>query len=79
MFDALVRLARRVSGRGDAADGDTPGVVRHLAEAIHRRERAAGGWASEVGVLPADAFEDEAERIVTSISLGGGQGGAPAP
>lgn len=79
MFDRLTRFARRIAGRDRAPAAPPSGAVQSIADAIHRRERAAGGWASEVGVLPPAAFEGEAERMVRSISVGGGQGGAPAP
>jgi hypothetical protein len=79
MFDTITRLARRAFGLGGAHDDAYQGVVRQLAERLQTQERVAGGWATEVGVLPAEAFEDEAERLVQSIALGGSQGGAPAP
>ena len=79
MLDTVTRLARRAFGLGDGQDDPYQGVVRHMAETIHRQERVAGGWATDVGVLPPEAFEDEAERVVQSIALGGNQGGAPAP
>ena len=79
MFDTITRLARWAFGFGAGRDAPYRGVVRRLAENLHRDERVAGGWATEVGVLPPEAFEDEAERMVRSISLGGSQGGAPTP
>ena len=79
MFDAVARLARQAIGRGSGQDDPYHGVVRQLAERLQRQERVAGGWATEVGVLPPEAFEDEAEQLVRSIALGGSQGGAPAP
>ena len=80
MFDSITRLTRRVLGpdggqRADAHDS----IVHRLAESLQRQERVAGGWASEVGVLPTEAFEDEAERLVQAIALGGDQDGAPTP
>ena len=78
MFDSVTRLARRALGL-DGPDDPYQGVVRQLAERLQTQERVAGGWATEVGVLPAEAFEDEAERLVQTIALGGDQGGAPAP
>ncbi len=79
MFDAVTRMARRAFALDDGRDAPYQGVVRRLAETLHRQERVAGGWATEVGVLPPEAFEAEAERMVRSIALGGSQGGAPAP
>ena len=78
MFDAVSRVTRRAFGLG-GHDDPYRGVVRRLAERLHRQERVAGGWATEVGVLPPAAFEDEAEQLVESIALGSNQGGAPAP
>ncbi len=79
MFDTVTRLARRALAPEAGRDAPYRGVVRRLAETLQRQERVAGGWATEVGVLPPEAFEDEAERMVQSIALGGSQGGAPAP
>ena len=79
MFDMVTRLARRAVGLGADRDDPYQGVVRRLAERLQRQERVAGGWATEVGVLPPEAFEDEAEKMVQSIALGGTQPGAPAP
>ena len=79
MFETVSTLARRAFGLGDGQDDPYRGVVRRLAERLQRQERVAGGWATEVGVLPPEAFEDEAEQLVESIALGGDQGGAPAP
>ena len=79
MFDAVTRLARRAFGFPDAQDDPYQGIVRQLAERLQAQERVAGGWATEVGVLPAEAFEDEAEQLVQTIALGGDQGRAPAP
>ncbi len=78
MFETVIRCARRAVGLG-GEDDPYRGVVRRLAETLHRQERVAGGWATEVGVLPPEAFEDEAEQLVQSIALGGSQGGAPTP
>ena len=78
MFGTVRKLARAL-GLGDAQDDPYHGVVRQLAERLQTQERVAGGWATEVGVLPPEAFEDEAEQLVQSIALGGSQGGAPAP
>ena len=78
MFGTVRKLARAF-GLGDAQDDPYHGVVRQLAERLQTQERVAGGWATEVGVLPPEAFEDEAEQLVQSIALGGSQGGAPAP
>ena len=75
----MVRKLARALGLGDAQDDPYQGVVRQLAERLQTQERVAGGWATEVGVLPPEAFEDEAEQLVQSIALGGSQGGAPAP
>ncbi len=79
MFDRVTRFARRVFGLGDARDDPYQGIVRQLAERLQTQERVAGGWATEVGVLPPEAFEDEAEQLVQSIALGGDQGGTPTP
>ena len=79
MLDTVTRLARRALGLGDTQNDPYQGIVRQLAERLQTQERVAGGWATEVGVLPAEAFEDEAERLVQSIALGGSQGGAPPP
>ncbi len=79
MFDTVTRLARRAFGLHDAHDDPYHGIVRQLAERLQTQERVAGGWATEVGVLPPEAFEDEAEQLVQSIALGGNQGGAPTP
>ena len=79
MFETVTRLARRAFMLDDGREAPYRGTVRRLAETLQRQERVAGGWATEVGVLPAEAFEDEAERLVRSIALGGSQGGAPAP
>lgn len=79
MFDAIRSMARRAFALDDGRDSPYQGIVRRLAETLHRQERVAGGWATEVGVLPPEAFEDEARRTVQSIALGGSQGGAPAP
>ncbi|MDP8923108.1 MAG: hypothetical protein M3O34_09575 [Chloroflexota bacterium] len=78
MFETVIRCARRAVGLG-GEDDPYRGVVRRLAETLHRQERVAGGWATEVGVLPPEAFEDEAERMVRSIALGHDQDGTPAP
>ncbi len=79
MFDAVTRAARRAFGLDHGQDDPYQGVVRRLAERLQTQERVAGGWATEVGVLPPAAFEDEAEQLVQSIALGGSQGGAPTP
>ena len=79
MLDTVTRLARRALGLGDTQNDPYQGIVRQLAERLQTQERIAGGWATEVGVLPPEAFEDEAERLVQTIALGGDQGGAPAP
>jgi len=79
MFDAVTRAARRAFGLDQGQDDPYQGVVRRLAERLQTQERVAGGWATEVGVLPPAAFEDEAEQLVQSIALGGSQGGAPTP
>ncbi len=78
MVSMVKKLAQAL---GFAAGQDDPyhGVVRQLAERLQTQERVAGGWATEVGVLPPEAFEDEAEQLVQSIALGGNQGGAPTP
>ena len=71
MFESVTRLARRALGRADAEEGGYAAVVRRVAESLHRQERVAGGWATEVGVLPPEAFEEEAERMVRSIAVSG--------
>jgi hypothetical protein len=81
----MIRLVSKLMGRvlGQAEDGGGPGpyraVVRRLAESLQREERVAGGWATEVGVLPPAAFERDAERIVRAIAVGGDRAGPPTP
>lgn len=77
MLQTITSLARRIAGR--VGDDSHRSIVHRLAEALQRQERVAGGWATEVGVLPTEAFEGEAERLVQSITLGGDQTSAPAP
>ena len=79
MFDTVAKLVRRAFSSDDGRGAPYRGVVRRLAETLQRQERVAGGWATEVGVLPPEAFEEEAEQLVQSIALGGSQGGAPTP
>jgi hypothetical protein len=81
----MIELVSRFLGRalGRAEDGPGRGayrtVVRRLAESLQREERVAGGWATEVGVLPPAAFEPDAERMVRAIAVGGDRAGPPTP
>ena len=70
MFELITRLARRALGHAGDEERGYASVVRRVAESLHRQERVAGGWVTEVGVLPPEAFEGEAKRVVRSIALG---------
>lgn len=86
MFRALTRLLAWPIGRGrepsqdsagDAGDGHA--LVQHLAHELYRLTLSRGGWATDMGILGAEAFEDEAARTLSAIALGRAEKGPPMP